>query len=109
MKFAMNRANVPTAHCAVFSDAQAARDHINKVGAPLVIKADGLAAGKGVIIAQTLREALDAIDEIMANPLRGSAAERKKGSMSMPYGARPRVCSKLPVQMQKAPIKMVLA
>ena len=47
----MNRAKVPTAHCEVFSDAQAARDHINKVGAPLVIKADGLAAGKGVVIA----------------------------------------------------------
>ena len=69
----MNRANVPTAHCAVFSEAQAARDHINKVGAPLVIKADGLAAGKGVIIAQTVQEALEAIDEIMTERAFGDA------------------------------------
>ena len=69
----MNRANVPTAHCAVFSEAQAARDHINKVGAPLVIKADGLAAGKGVIIAQTVQEALAAIDEIMTERAFGDA------------------------------------
>ena len=69
----MNRANVPTAHCAVFSEAQAARDHINKVGAPLVIKADGLAAGKGVIIALTTQEALEAIDEIMTERAFGDA------------------------------------
>jgi len=71
----MDRAKVPTARCAVFSDAQAARDHITSVGAPLVIKADGLAAGKGVIIAQTEREALDAVDEIMTARAFGTAGD----------------------------------
>ena len=71
----MRRAGVPTAHSAVFSEAQAARDHIRKMGAPLVIKADGLAAGKGVIIAQTEQEALDAVDEIMTSRAFGSAGD----------------------------------
>ncbi|MGL4727293.1 MAG: phosphoribosylamine--glycine ligase, partial [Bosea sp. (in: a-proteobacteria)] len=54
-------ASIPTAAYAEFSDAAAALAYIDKVGAPIVIKADGLAAGKGVIMAETLQEARDAI------------------------------------------------
>ena len=54
--------NIPTAAYGRFSNAAAAKDYIAEQGAPIVIKADGLAAGKGVIIAQTLDEAITAID-----------------------------------------------
>ena len=57
----MQRAGVPTAACAVFEDLDAARAHVQNVGAPLVVKADGLAAGKGVVVAQTTEEALAAL------------------------------------------------
>lgn len=55
-------AGAPTAASAHFRDAAAARDYINQKGAPIVIKADGLAAGKGVVVAMTLDEALGAIN-----------------------------------------------
>ena len=54
--------NIPTAAYERFSDAHAAKAFIREQGAPIVIKADGLAAGKGVVVAMTLNEALDAID-----------------------------------------------
>ena len=69
----MRRAQVPTAQSAVFDDAAAAREHIRRMGAPLVVKADGLAAGKGVIVAQTEDEALHAVDEIMGQRAFGDA------------------------------------
>jgi len=53
----MERYGIPTAACAVFRDAEAARRYVRAHGAPIVVKADGLAAGKGVIVAQTLAEA----------------------------------------------------
>lgn len=59
------RHNIPTAAYASFTDGDAARDYVRRHGAPLVIKADGLAAGKGVIMAATDAEALAAIDSIM--------------------------------------------
>ncbi len=59
------RHNIPTAAYASFTDGDAARDYVRRHGAPLVIKADGLAAGKGVIMAATDAEALAAIDNIM--------------------------------------------
>lgn len=54
----------PTAAWARFTDASAARDHVVALGAPIVIKADGLAAGKGVTVAETVAEACEAIDLI---------------------------------------------
>ena len=59
------RHNIPTAAYASLTDGDAARDYVRRHGAPLVIKADGLAAGKGVIMAATDAEALAAIDNIM--------------------------------------------
>jgi phosphoribosylamine--glycine ligase len=58
----MKRHGIPTAEYDTFTDAQAAHDYVNAKGAPIVVKADGLAAGKGVVVAMTLQEAHDAID-----------------------------------------------
>jgi phosphoribosylamine---glycine ligase len=63
-KTLMLEAKVPTAFGETFTNAQSAKDYINQQGAPIVVKADGLAAGKGVIVAMTLEEALNAIDEL---------------------------------------------
>lgn len=60
-KALMAEANIPTATAAVFTNAAAALDYVRQQGAPIVVKADGLAAGKGVIVAQTLAEAEAAI------------------------------------------------
>jgi len=61
-------AGVPTAGWARFDAAGPAHDYIDANGAPIVVKADGLAAGKGVVVAETLGEAHDAIDRLMAEP-----------------------------------------
>ena len=66
-KAIMNQANVPTAKSQTFTDAVAAKEYIERESAPIVIKADGLAAGKGVIVAMTLEEALIAVDELLKN------------------------------------------
>ena len=58
----MQRHGIPTAAFETFSDASAAHAYVDKVGAPIVVKADGLAAGKGVVVAMTLPEAHEAID-----------------------------------------------
>ena len=58
----MKRHNIPTAEYETFTDAQAAHDYVNVKGAPIVVKADGLAAGKGVVVAMTVQEAHEAID-----------------------------------------------
>jgi phosphoribosylamine--glycine ligase len=63
-------AGVPTAKWERFDDAESARDFVTRRGAPIVIKADGLAAGKGVVVAQTEAEALAAIDDLL--PLSGT-------------------------------------
>lgn len=65
----------PTAAWARFSDAAAAKDYVRAQGAPIVVKADGLAAGKGVIVAMTLDEALDGIDEIFGGAFGAAGAE----------------------------------
>ncbi|MEB3225854.1 MAG: phosphoribosylamine--glycine ligase [Synechococcus sp.] len=62
----MTEAGVPTAASGTFSDPQAAKDYIQTQGAPIVVKADSLAAGKGVIVAETLAEALNAVDRLWA-------------------------------------------
>lgn len=72
----MKKYNIPTAKYEVFTEAEAAKEYIRQEGAPIVIKADGLAAGKGVIVAMTLEEALGAIDEIMGDQAFGAAGSR---------------------------------
>ena len=57
-----DRANIPTADYGTFTDAASAHAYLDRVGAPIVVKADGLAAGKGVVVAATLAEARSAID-----------------------------------------------
>ncbi|MBL4917961.1 phosphoribosylamine--glycine ligase [Szabonella alba] len=65
----------PTAGYARFTGAEAAKDYVRRTGAPLVIKADGLAAGKGVIMGMTEAEALDGIDEIFGGAFGAAGAE----------------------------------
>lgn len=72
----MQRHGIPTARFATFSEARAAHDYVELNGAPIVIKADGLAAGKGVVVAMTLDEAHRAIDEMLAEHKLGSAGQR---------------------------------
>ncbi|WP_214812195.1 phosphoribosylamine--glycine ligase [Exiguobacterium sp. s127] len=62
----MERAGIPTAAFAVFTSAEEAKAYVSRQGAPIVIKADGLAAGKGVTVATTLDEAVRAIEDIFA-------------------------------------------
>lgn len=64
--------NAPTAKYASFDDAEAAKAYIRKEGAPIVVKADGLAAGKGVVVASSEGEALEAVDRIFDGPGGGS-------------------------------------
>jgi phosphoribosylamine--glycine ligase len=72
----MQREQVPTAYFGTFTDPDGARRYVDEVGAPIVVKADGLAAGKGVIICATPQEAYDAIDEIMRGRIFGGAGDR---------------------------------
>lgn len=72
----MIRHSIPTAAYATFTEAKAAHDYVNAQGAPIVIKADGLAAGKGVVVAMTLDEAHDAIDSMLSDNKLGSAGAR---------------------------------
>jgi phosphoribosylamine--glycine ligase len=69
----MQRHGIPTAHFAVFSDPAAAHAHLEASGAPIVVKADGLAAGKGVVVATTLAQAHAAVDFMLADGAFGSA------------------------------------
>jgi phosphoribosylamine---glycine ligase len=69
----MREHNIPTADFARFADAAAARAYVRSKNGPLVIKADGLAAGKGVFLAETAAAALDAIDRIMVHHEFGDA------------------------------------
>lgn len=72
----MAKYHIPTASYAVFSEAAPAKDYIRKKGAPIVIKADGLAAGKGVVVARTLEEALRAVDTMMKERRFGTSGGR---------------------------------
>jgi len=72
----MARHNIPTAFFETFSDISAAHAHVNKHGAPIVIKADGLAAGKGVVVAMTPDEAHQAIDMMLSDNKLGDAGAR---------------------------------
>jgi phosphoribosylamine--glycine ligase len=72
----MLRHNIPTAAYATFTDAQLAHDYVAQQGAPIVIKADGLAAGKGVVVAMDEGEAHAAIDAMLADNKLGAAGAR---------------------------------
>ena len=71
----MLRHGIPTARSATFDSVDAAHDYLDAEGAPIVIKADGLAAGKGVVVALTLAEAHAAVDELFGGSL-GAAGQR---------------------------------
>jgi len=72
----MEKYNVPTAAFKVFTDSKAARDYVKICKLPIVIKADGLAAGKGVIICNTVNEAMGALDLIMEERIFGKAGDK---------------------------------
>ncbi|WP_334189893.1 phosphoribosylamine--glycine ligase [Noviherbaspirillum sp.] len=72
----MKRHRIPTADYQTFSDVQAAHRYINLKGAPIVIKADGLAAGKGVVVALTIDEARSAVDMMLSDNKLGDAGAR---------------------------------
>lgn len=68
--------DIPTADYAVFTDCDEAVGYVKENGAPIVIKADGLAAGKGVIVAMTEQEAIDAIEDMLSDNKFGDAGSR---------------------------------
>ena len=70
------RHNIPTAAYAAFTDIDEARAYIREQGAPIVIKADGLAAGKGVILAQTEADAIAAVEDMLSGNVFGEAGHR---------------------------------
>ncbi len=72
----MARHGIPTAQYQTFADAAAAHDYVAAKGAPIVIKADGLAAGKGVVVAQTEEQAHQAIDQMLLDNKMGDAGAR---------------------------------
>lgn len=72
----MHKYNIPTAAYGVFTEIPAAEAFIRKTGAPIVVKADGLAAGKGVIIAQTEAEAIAAVQDMLSGNAFGDAGSR---------------------------------
>lgn len=75
-KQVMIKSGVPTAACEIFGDSQQAKDYVRQKGVPVVVKADGLAQGKGVIVARTQQQALDAISSIMDEKVFGAAGNK---------------------------------
>ncbi len=75
-KHFLQRHNIPTAFYDVFTEVDAARAYVEQHGAPIVIKADGLAAGKGVIVAMSNEEAFAAIDDMLSGNKFGDAGSR---------------------------------
>ena len=75
-KAMMEKYNIPTAKFKVFTKAEEACAYVKEQGAPIVIKADGLAAGKGVVVAQTVGEAISAVNNIMEGHSFGSAGSQ---------------------------------
>ncbi len=71
----MREEGIPTAAFAVFSEVEPARAYVNELGAPIVVKADGLAAGKGVLVCHTVEEAMRALDGVMTDRLFGDAGQ----------------------------------
>ena len=73
----MKRHGIPTAAYETFTDPVAAKDYITRQGAPIVVKADGLAAGKGVVVAQTVAEAHAAVDQFLGDDFTGGSKDGK--------------------------------
>ncbi len=72
----MNKYNIPTAAHATFTEAAEAIHYIQAQGAPIVVKADGLAAGKGVVVAMTEAEAIEAVQDMIGNQRFGESSSR---------------------------------
>jgi phosphoribosylamine--glycine ligase len=72
----LRRQRIPTGFFGTFSDPEEAQRYAAEVGAPIVVKADGLAAGKGVLICESVKEAEEAVDEIMRARIFGAAGDR---------------------------------
>ena len=75
-KALMQKYNIPCARSASFSDYEQAKDYLQRQTLPIVVKADGLAAGKGVTVASAVAEALDALDRAMKSKVFGAAGDR---------------------------------
>ena len=75
----MKRHGVPTAAYETFTDPAAAKAYISQQGAPIVVKADGLAAGKGVVVAQTVEEAHAAVDQFLSDAFTGGGKKTSTG------------------------------
>ena len=69
----LKRYNIPTAAYEIHTDAKRAKDFIRSIGAPIVVKASGLAAGKGVVVARTVEEAYKAVDDMLVTKIFGDA------------------------------------
>ncbi|MFX3673360.1 MAG: phosphoribosylamine--glycine ligase [Paenisporosarcina sp.] len=72
----MKKYDIPTASYETFTDVNEAKAYIQKMGAPIVVKADGLAAGKGVVVAMTLQEAFNSVDDMIGNQKFGDSSSR---------------------------------
>ncbi|MDZ7373455.1 MAG: phosphoribosylamine--glycine ligase [candidate division KSB1 bacterium] len=75
-KYLMDRYGVPTADCVVFSDPEEALSYAQREPLPMVVKADGLAAGKGSIVCRTRQEAVQAVQQIMVDRIFGEAGSK---------------------------------
>ncbi|OZM56230.1 phosphoribosylamine--glycine ligase [Lottiidibacillus patelloidae] len=75
-KRVMQKYNIPTAKCEIFTELEKAKSYVSQQGTPLVIKADGLAAGKGVVVAKTMEEAYAALDEMMRDEKFGKSSSK---------------------------------
>jgi phosphoribosylamine--glycine ligase len=73
MKDMVAKCHIPTAQYKRFKDIEKAKAYINEIGAPIVVKTDGLAAGKGVVVAMTREDALEAVNLFMKNKIHGNA------------------------------------
>ncbi|KMY48389.1 phosphoribosylamine--glycine ligase [Peribacillus loiseleuriae] len=72
----MKKYEIPTAAYEAFTDIESAKNYLAEIGVPIVIKADGLAAGKGVVVAHTMEEALEALHEMLVDEKFGEASAR---------------------------------
>lgn len=72
----MKKYNIPTAKYDVFTSVEKAIEYVKEVGAPIVVKADGLAAGKGVVVAETEEEAISALEEMLLDEKFGDASSK---------------------------------
>lgn len=72
----MEKYGIPTARYRTFTDFEEAKKYVEEIGAPIVVKADGLAAGKGAVVCQSVEEAISTLDKFMNKKIFGKASER---------------------------------